>query len=303
MPDVYTSTKTQQLVRLQKLIYSLSLIPPEIPPGETPASVEIKIWSVVEQILPFERLKLIKKDEEPLLALNLALLELSQEKIDSMYGILKTLVDDYENHLRLREQEAEKIRHKNPTVHDKMLSQLEMISRSVAQRSPQGKVAAEFFNDVVEPTIYRRVATNPESVPLPDLARTLEFVLPSQSITNLIAPLADTLTFIYPNLKELRQSIRSSVVSPIHLTDSASDNLANVLFVEKLIHPQATPDQFYSRLTTLIPQINLPSDDTQAATAAVSSLSQNLASVNCSRRHPSPGCRRCSRRCRRRSQV
>jgi len=161
MPDF--TVNTQLLSRLQLLIYGLSLTPPEIPAGETESSLEGKIWVVAEQVLSAQKLKQVRQDEEPLLALNLALLELSQQKIESMYGILKVLVDQYDQHLREQEQEAQKLRRKAPTAHQKMLSQLDLIRKTVAKSDP----AAATLLENVQSLVFLRLATHPDSLPVP----------------------------------------------------------------------------------------------------------------------------------------
>jgi len=263
MPDF--TVNTQLLSRLQLLIYGLSLTPPEIPAGETESSLEDKIWAVAEQVLSAQKLKQVRLDDEPLLALNLALLELSQQKIESMYGILKVLVDQYDQHLREQEQEAQKLRRKAPTAHQKMLSQLDLIRKTVAKSDP----AAATLLENVQSLVFLRLATHPDSLPVPDLVRIIDRTGPPSATLSLVAPLADSLTFVYPDLSRQIQTLRDSVVTPLGLPPDSSAVLADSLFTEHLSHPLADPQQAVTRLSPTLTALKLTSSQISQVSAAL----------------------------------
>src|SRR3990167_7810900 len=263
MPDF--TVNTQLLSRLQLLIYGLSLTPPEIPAGETESSLEGKIWVVAEQVLSAQKLKQVRQDEEPLLALNLALLELSQQKIESMYGILKVLVDQYDQHLREQEQEAQKLRRKAPTAHQKMLSQLDLIRKTVAKSDP----AAATLLENVQSLVFLRLATHPDSLPVPDLVRIIDRTGPPSATLSLVAPLADSLTFVYPDLSRQIQTLRDSVVTPLGLPPDSSAVLADSLFTEHLSYPLADPQQAVTRLSPTLTALKLTSSQVSQVSAAL----------------------------------
>ena len=263
MPDF--TVNTQLLSRLQLLIYGLSLTPPEIPAGETESSLEDKIWAVAEQVLSAQKLKQVRQDDEPLLALNLALLELSQQKIESMYGILKVLVDQYDQHLREQEQEAQKLRRKAPTAHQKMPSQLDLIRKTVAKSDP----AAATLLENVQSLVFLRLATHPDSLPVPDLVRIIDRTGPPSATLSLVAPLADSLTFVYPDLSRQIQTLRDSVVTPLGLPPDSSAVLADSLFTEHLSYPLADPQQAVTRLSPTLTALKLTSSQVSQVSAAL----------------------------------
>lgn len=250
-PPVDTKVNTQLLQELQTLIYGVSLHPPELPEGKTKQQVEDLIWKAAAEILPSPQLAQIKKDEDPLLALGVVLLEMSQEKVESMYGILQELLRVYDLHLAQQDQLAEKRKVAQPTAHELMLRHMGQLEKTFGQHQAPGPNYAAFFENV-EPLLTQRLLTHPDS--FPDFSNLVIRVIPPTEIPLLLSSLADDLTYFHPDLSGIKTVIAKSVAG-LNLPLETSATLTNVLFVQSLAHPTFTAVEHLTVVQAVLPGI------------------------------------------------
>src|SRR3989344_2991167 len=249
---VLTQTQTRTALKeLQLLIYGISIHPPEIPPGYTRESLEKEIWQAAEKIISTEDFKAIRKDEEPLLALNLKLQEIGQEKIDSMYGILQSLVSDYDRYLEEQRAQAETARRRAPTAHEKMLRQLNVVRQSIPQDTQVQKDVSGFMENVQD-LFELHLAKSPGTV-LQDLSFIERAGLPITTTTPPLKELAEDIGMVHPQVRAAIQSIRQSADRV--LPHQVANVVADVLVVKKLMNPFASAQYFADQMKEIIEQV------------------------------------------------
>jgi len=276
----------EKLIRLQRLIYSVSTHPPLIPLDRV-ESAKTDIWKWAGQMVREEDLKPIlkvrddQKDEtEALLELNLVLLKYFADETQefSLPASLDQLVDDYTNWQKEQEEQAQKkLATAPPEVKQRVTRIFSQISRNLPTDTPQHAQVSQLVENLLPAVQAHMVNHLPDAVP--ETARLLNHAQSPQTTTQSLAPFVDVVADFFPDVRQTIQSVKSSLqqhnVAPGH-----AGTLSAVVATEKLTHPEAPASHYTDFISAVVPTMTLPEAVKNSATEAKADIAAFLAPSN-----------------------